>query len=295
MKLVLLTGASGAGKTALVQALNELRLGWVVGINCDARAEVPIEDQVTELRGAPDPIEVAVIDTQMAPDHSVGIWAPRMGGARVVLVQCHEDVRHERLRRRGQPDLVHSDMDHWASYMSGQGDVLRLTVINTTRASLAESTAQLVSLAGELRALALPPVMIRKASASDREALVACDPQAVPGSSRRRFIEERLRQDRCWVAELDDRLGFEVLEDSFFGQGFVSLLIVQPELRRRGVGRALLAHALSVCSTPKLFTSTNESNTAMRALLRKMAFEPSGVIHNLDPGDPELLFSRMKE
>jgi ribosomal protein S18 acetylase RimI-like enzyme len=118
----------------------------------------------------------------------------------------------------------------------------------------------------------------------------------VAASSRRRFIEDRLREGRCWVAELDGRLaGFCVLDHSFFSNGFVSLLIVHPEGRRRGVGSALLGHALSMCSTPKLFTSTNQSNTAMRALLRKMAFEPSGVIHNLDPDDPELVFFRNRE
>jgi hypothetical protein len=41
---------------------------------------------------------------------------------------------------------------------------------------------------------------------------------------------------------------------------------------------------MSVCVPPKLFTSTNES------LLREQGFEASGVIHNLDEGDPELVF-----
>ena len=44
------------------------------------------------------------------------------------------------------------------------------------------------------------------------------------------------------------------------------------------------------CRTPKLFISTNESNAAMRALLAKVGFRPSGVIENLDVGDRELVF-----
>lgn len=30
----------------------------------------------------------------------------------------------------------------------------------------------------------------------------------------------------------------------------------------------------------------------MRSLLSAAGFEPSGVIHNLDPGDPELVYVR---
>jgi hypothetical protein len=28
----------------------------------------------------------------------------------------------------------------------------------------------------------------------------------------------------------------------------------------------------------------------MRAMLARLSYEPSGIIHNLDPGDPELVF-----
>jgi len=46
----------------------------------------------------------------------------------------------------------------------------------------------------------------------------------------------------------------------------------------------------SRCETRKLFTSTNESNQPMQQLLSVLGYVPSGVIHNLDPGDPELVF-----
>lgn len=44
------------------------------------------------------------------------------------------------------------------------------------------------------------------------------------------------------------------------------------------------------CATPKLFTSTNVSNLPMQALLRKLGYHESGIIFNLDPGDPELVY-----
>ena len=39
-----------------------------------------------------------------------------------------------------------------------------------------------------------------------------------------------------------------------------------------------------------LFTSTNESNSHMQHVLGKLGYERSGIIHNLDPGDPEIVY-----
>jgi GNAT superfamily N-acetyltransferase len=134
---------------------------------------------------------------------------------------------------------------------------------------------------------------IRLASLADLEALVSIDPVAQAEPSRHVCLEAVLRSEQCWLAETaDGSAGFVVLQYSFYGNGFVPLLAVRPESRRQGVGRALLEHATSVCATSKLFTSTNESNTAMRSLLARAGFEPSGIIQNLDPGDPELVFFR---
>jgi hypothetical protein len=43
----------------------------------------------------------------------------------------------------------------------------------------------------------------------------------------------------------------------------------------------------------KLWTSTNQSNQAMRLLLPRLGFIESGRIDNLDEGDPELVFVRL--
>lgn len=42
--------------------------------------------------------------------------------------------------------------------------------------------------------------------------------------------------------------------------------------------------------TQKIFTSTNQSNTATQQLLIKAGFIPSGYIENLDDNDPELIY-----
>jgi len=89
--------------------------------------------------------------------------------------------------------------------------------------------------------------------------------------------------------------GYGVLEHTFFGQGFVSMIYVAAGSRRRGIGRELLRALDARCRTRKLFTSTNSSNRAMQTLLSEAGFEASGVIHNLDPGDPELVYFRDRD
>ena len=58
------------------------------------------------------------------------------------------------------------------------------------------------------------------------------------------------------------------------------------------IGSALVRHVEGLCRSDRLFTSTNESNLAMRALLEKLRYTRSGVVDDLDPGDPELIFSK---
>jgi len=89
-----------------------------------------------------------------------------------------------------------------------------------------------------------------------------------------------------------DVVGYVALDYSFYGNGFVSHLFVRDDARRQGIGEALMRHAMASCRTGKLFTSTNLSNVPMQGLLGKLGFELTGVIHNLDPGDPELVYLR---
>ena len=51
-----------------------------------------------------------------------------------------------------------------------------------------------------------------------------------------------------------------------------------------------MQYLISICQTPKLFSSTNQSNRPMQALFAKAGFEQSGMIHNLDPDDPEIVY-----
>ena len=139
--------------------------------------------------------------------------------------------------------------------------------------------------AGELQALGgdhtsiNSHVTVRRATKLDLDGIVACDPIAATDARRAAFIAARVGGGECCVYESGhDILGFIILEYTFYENGFVSLLCVHEGARRHGVGRALMHHSLRSCSTPKLFTSTNQSNGPMRALLAACGFAPSGVI-----------------
>jgi GNAT superfamily N-acetyltransferase len=135
-------------------------------------------------------------------------------------------------------------------------------------------------------------MQIREGIPADRDSLVAFDRIAKANAARVEFIERALHDSSCLVAEQDGVIvGYAVLEYTFFDQGFASMLYVADEARRRGVGRTLMQALETRCRTNKLFTSTNASNGPMQELLRSLGYIPSGVIHNLDAGDPELVFN----
>jgi GNAT superfamily N-acetyltransferase len=134
-------------------------------------------------------------------------------------------------------------------------------------------------------------VQVRLAATRDRRAIAACDPRLASDLHRRESIDAAIAARRCWVVEKTAAVaGYAVMTANFFGRDFVELVYVAPEARRKGIGEAILDAIERTCRADRLFTSTNESNTAMRALLEKRGYAPSGTILNLDPGDPELVF-----
>ena len=134
-------------------------------------------------------------------------------------------------------------------------------------------------------------ISVRTAVESDVGALCSLDLIARQEGERREFIRREVVSGNCFVAVEDEAvLGYGVLNYTFYHNGCVDMLYVHAEHRRRGVGAALLRHMESLCRTPKLFTSTNLSNLPMQSLLAKAGYELSGVIHNLDEGDPEIVY-----
>ena len=140
-------------------------------------------------------------------------------------------------------------------------------------------------------------MMIRDATEYDIDGIIAIDHIAAIEETRRQHIREWARRGCAIIALIGERVvGYAVLEYTFFSCGFISMLIVQEAYRRKGIATALVKRLEETCNTVKLFTSTNESNAPMQAFMASMSYEPSGVVHNLDDGYPELFyFKRLKE
>ena len=134
-------------------------------------------------------------------------------------------------------------------------------------------------------------ISIRSAVESDIETLCSFDLIARDGEERRDFIRREVASGTCFVAvDHGEVIGYGVLNYSFYRNGCIDMLYVHSNHRRRGAGAALIRRMESACRTVKLFTSTNQSNLPMQSLLGKSGYELSGVIHNLDAGDPELVY-----
>ena len=131
----------------------------------------------------------------------------------------------------------------------------------------------------------------RQAFETDVAELILFDQVAQREEGRREYIRREIDLGNCYVALKDETvIGYGVLNYNFYEYGLIDMLYIHAGHRRSGTASALLRHLESLCRTPKLFTSTNLSNLPMQSLLAKLGYELSGVIHNLDDGDPEIVY-----
>ena len=159
--LLVVVGASGAGKTTLVSLLAALELPGVgcyqfdtIGIPADddprfangaAFQDWALNAWVARLLHNEDRVRVAVLDASVRPS-AVRDALARHGVVHsdVVLVDCDYAERNDRLRGpRGQPELATPEMDCWAAYLRGQADALKLAVLDTTGMPPEEGVRQL--------------------------------------------------------------------------------------------------------------------------------------------------------
>lgn len=133
-------------------------------------------------------------------------------------------------------------------------------------------------------------IAVRAGLPSDLGAIADIDEYAQTHPERVDFVRTSITRGECFIAELGDEVvGFVVLNYTFFGFGFIPLLVVAQRHRRRGIGHRLVAEVQLRCKSRKLFSSANASNAAALALFARAGFTRSGIIENLDEGDPEVI------
>ena len=122
---------------------------------------------------------------------------------------------------------------------------------------------------------------------SELAALVIGEERAGP------FIKSHLERHHLIVAEADEEIvGLLAYRIDWFQCTFVSLVVVREDFRRRGIAREFFKAVEAVSPTPRLFSSTEETNATSIRMHVALGFTPSGHIDNLPQGARELIFYR---
>ena len=158
MTLVVLTGASGSGKTAIAEAIAASH-GEQIGIRFFDTIGVPPVEEMNALFGSPAEWQRAMTAEWMAKLAAtmqaerpilfegqmrlafVMDAAMALGLAcHIILVDCNDDVRRHRLAvDRGQPELAGDDMMNWAAYLRREAEQAGCEILDTSALSLDEA------------------------------------------------------------------------------------------------------------------------------------------------------------
>ncbi len=134
-----------------------------------------------------------------------------------------------------------------------------------------------------------------KAKLEDVENIIAVDREVTGNDSRREHIKKAVEDDRCIVVICESKIvGFLIFDTNFFNNSFISLIIVSPKARRKGYATSLMDYFVNISPTEKVFSSTNQSNKDMQKVFIANGFKQSGVVENLDEGDPEIIYFKLR-
>ena len=105
------------------------------------------------------------------------------------------------------------------------------------------------------------------------------------------FIKSHMERHHLIVAEAADEIvGFLAYRTDWFQCTFVSLVVVREDFRRKRIAREFFKAVEAVSATPRLFSSTDETNAVSIRMHSALGFVPSGHIDNLPQGTRELVF-----
>jgi len=162
MRLVILTGASGSGKTAIAEAIRtgrpdlaevlhfdsigvpsaEVRQTWGPDGAWQRAMTLSWMNRIAAMRDTHRPI---LFEGQMRLAFVwEGLRAAGITEARVILVDCNDAIRTRRLvTERRQPELANPEMMNWAAYLRREANEAGCAVLDTSEVSLKHSVEQI--------------------------------------------------------------------------------------------------------------------------------------------------------
>jgi GNAT superfamily N-acetyltransferase len=105
------------------------------------------------------------------------------------------------------------------------------------------------------------------------------------------FVRSYVERHHLLIAEeAGEVVGVLAFRTDWFQCTMVSLVCVRKDFRRRGVARALFTRVGEMSPSPRIFSSTEETNGVSIQMHTGLGFTPSGHLDNLPQGYRELLF-----
>ena len=134
-------------------------------------------------------------------------------------------------------------------------------------------------------------MQIRRPQPSDLGAVMELAAEVMGPERAGPFVRSHIERHHLLIAESEnDVVGVLAYRTDWFQCTLVSLVCVQKDFRRRGIARSLFAWVEEMSPSPRLFSSTEETNGASIQMHTALGFIPSGYIDNLPQGYRELLF-----
>ena len=134
-------------------------------------------------------------------------------------------------------------------------------------------------------------MITRHADAADLQAVMALAAEVLGPERADPFVRSHSERHHLLVAEeAGEVVGVLAYRTDWFQCTFVGLVCVRRDFRRRGVARALYKMVEGVSPSPRLYSSTEETNPVAIQMHAGLGFVPSGHIDHLPQGYRELLF-----
>jgi dephospho-CoA kinase len=157
MFIYFITGASGTGKTTLLERLKEeLNDEWIL-LHFDSIG-VPSRDKIIEEHNSPENWQKEktnfwinkilkehenkkfIIEGQVDLNFIINAFSEHnFKEYKIILMDCNEEIMCERLEKRNQTHLIKEDMKNWLKYLRNQAKEFNVDILDTSYKTIQET------------------------------------------------------------------------------------------------------------------------------------------------------------